>query len=66
VPNHVTGASAILNWLEERGLTLAACAQADLDQWLAGTSAVLIRSANFVRWAVSRRLACSLTAPATR
>jgi hypothetical protein len=46
---------AFLDWLEERGLTLAACTQADLDQWPAGTSAVLARSANFVRWAVSRR-----------
>lgn len=42
------------------------CTQADFDQWLAGSSAALARSANFVRWAVSRRHACSLTAPATR
>ena len=31
-----------------------------------GSSAVLARSANFVRWAVSRRHASCLTAPATR
>lgn len=66
VRDHVTAAATFLDWLEERGLTLAACTQADLDQWLAGTSAVLARSANFVRWAVSRRHANRLTAPATR
>jgi hypothetical protein len=66
VRDHVTAAAAFLDWLEERGLTLAACTQADLDQWLAGTSAVLARSASFVRWAVSRRHASRLTAPATR
>jgi hypothetical protein len=49
VRDHVTAAAAFLDWLEERGLTLAACTQADLDQWLAGTSAILARSSNFVR-----------------
>jgi len=66
VRDHVTAAAALLDWLEERGLTLARCTQADLDQWLAGSSAALARSANFVRWAVSRRHASRLTAPATR
>ena len=66
VRDHVTAAAAFLDWLEERGLTLAACTQADLDQWLAGSSAILARSSNFVRWAVSRRHASRLTAPATR
>ncbi len=64
--DHVAAASAFLHWLEERGRTLAACTQAELDQWLAGPSARLVRSANFVRWAVARRHACGLTAPATR
>ncbi len=40
--------------------------QADLDQWLAGTSALRARSANFVHWAASHRHASRLTAPATR
>jgi hypothetical protein len=66
VRDQVTAAAAFLDWLEARGLTLAACAQADLDQWLAGTSGHLARSANFVRWAAARRHACGLTAPATR
>src|SRR5260370_1079564 len=64
--DHVAAASAFLHWLEERGRTLAACTQAELDQWLAGPSARLVRSANFVRWAVARRHGCGLTAPATR
>jgi hypothetical protein len=64
--DQVTAASAFLDWLEARGLTLAACTQADLDQWLAGTSGHLIRSANFVRWAVARRHDSRLTAPASR
>ncbi len=34
--------------------------------WLAGTSGHRVRSANFVRWAVARRHASGLTAPATR
>jgi hypothetical protein len=66
VRDQVTAAAAFLDWLTARGLTLAACTQADLDQWLAGTSGHLIRSANFVRWAVARRHASGLTAPATR
>ncbi len=66
VRDHVAAAAAFLDWLTARGLTLAACTQADLDQWLAGTSSHLVRSANFVRWAVARRHASGLTAPATR
>jgi hypothetical protein len=48
------------------GLTLGACTQADLDQWLSGISSHLVRSANFVRWAVARKHASGPTAPATR
>jgi hypothetical protein len=66
VHDHVTAAAAFLDWLTARGLTLAACTQAHLDQWLAGTSGHLVRSANFVRWAVARRHASRLTAPASR
>jgi hypothetical protein len=66
VRDHVAVAAAFLDWLTARGLTLAACTQADLDQWLASTSGHLIRSASFVRWAVARRHASGLTAPATR
>ena len=66
VHDQVAAASSFLDWLTARGLTLASCTQAELDQWLAGTSAHLVRSANFVRWAVARRHASGLTAPATR
>jgi hypothetical protein len=66
VHDHAAAAAAFLDSLTARGLTLAACTQADLDQWLSGTSSQLIRSANFVRWAVARRHASGLTAPATR
>ena len=64
--DHVAAAAAFLDWLTARGLTLGTCTQADLDQWLAGTSGHLVRSANFVRWAVRRKHASGLTAPATR
>jgi hypothetical protein len=62
----LAAAAAFLDWLTEHRLTLGTCTQADLDQWLAGTSSHLVRSAKFVRWAVARRHACGLTAPATR
>jgi hypothetical protein len=60
VRDQATAAAAFLDWLEARGLTLATCTQARLDQWLAGTSGHLARSANFVRWADA--LAGTLTA----
>ncbi|MFI5067375.1 MAG: hypothetical protein ACHP9Z_25800 [Streptosporangiales bacterium] len=66
VRDQVTAAAAFLNWLSARGLTLAGCTQAELDQWLAGKSGHLARSANFVRWAAARRHAFRLTAPASR
>ena len=66
IHDHVTAAAAFLAWLEARGLTLASCTQADLDQWLAGASGIIARSPAFVRWAVRRRHASGLTAPASR
>ena len=66
VRDQVTAAAAFLDWLEARGLTLGTCTQAELDQWLAGNSSYLARSANFARWAVARRHASRLTAPASR
>jgi hypothetical protein len=66
VRDQVTAAATFLDWLETRGLTLAGCTQAELDQWLAGKSGHLARSANFVRWAIARRHASGLTAPASR
>ena len=66
VRDQVTAAATFLDWLTARGLTLAICTQADLDQWLAGKSGHPARSANFVRWAVAHRHASRLTAPASR
>ena len=66
VRDQVTAAAAFLDWLEARGLTLGMCTQAELDQWLAGNSSYLARSANFARWAVARRHASRLTAPSSR
>jgi hypothetical protein len=66
IRRQVTDAAAFLYWLEVHGLTLATCAQADLDQWLAGNPAQASRSANFVRWATTHRHASRLTAPTTR
>jgi hypothetical protein len=66
VHDQVTAAAVFLDWLTARGLTLAACTQAEPGQRLAGTSGHLARSANFVRWAITRRHACGLTAPASR
>ena len=66
VRDQVTAAAAFLDWLEARGLTLGTCTQAELDQWLAGNSSYLARSANFARWAVARRHASHLTAPSSR
>ena len=47
VRDQVTAAAAFLDWLEARGLTLGTCTRAELDQWLAGNSSYLARSANF-------------------
>ena len=66
VQHNVTAAAALIRWLEERGLTLAACTQAGHDQWMTGDSGHRARSAGFVRWAVRHRHASVLTAPAVR
>jgi hypothetical protein len=63
---NVTAAMAFLDWLDARGLTLATCAQGDLDAWMAGAStAQKGRTGHFVRWARSRKHT-RLDFPATR
>ena len=63
--NQVTAAAAFLDWLDTRGLTLAACTQAELDQWLAGNSCH--RPGRQLRAVGGRRRHASrLTAPASR
>ena len=62
----ITAAMAFLDWLDAHGLTLAACAQGDLDTWMAGAStAQKGRTGHFVRWARSRKHT-RLDFPATR
>ena len=48
---------AFLDWLAERGLTLASCTQASLDEWMAAASASQRGAAgHFVRWARNQKL----------
>jgi hypothetical protein len=62
----IAAALAFLDWLDVRRLTLATCAQGDLDAWMAGAStAQKGRTGHFVRWARSRKHA-SVDFPATR
>jgi hypothetical protein len=58
--NNIRAAVSFLTWLRSRGITLATCRQADIDQWLAtGPSACLAR--DFLAWAASRRRCQQLT-----
>ncbi len=62
----IAAAAAFLDWLDARGLSLAAFAQGDQDVWAAGAStAQKGRTGHFVRWARSRRHT-SVDFPATR
>ena len=61
--NNIRAAASLLAWLRGRGTTLAACGQADIDQWLrTGPSACLAR--DFLTWAASRGHCRRLTIPA--
>jgi hypothetical protein len=59
--NALTAAAGLLNWLQERGQTLATCAQDDIDDWL--TIDTFSRSHGFVTWAVSCRHAHNIQVP---
>jgi hypothetical protein len=60
--NNIRAAVSFLTWLRSRGITLATCSQADVDQWLdTGPSARLAR--DFLAWAASRRHCQQLTIP---
>jgi hypothetical protein len=63
---HVAAADNFLRRLEARGQSLGACTQLQLDEWLAGRPSYAEQCASFVRWAVARRYAHGLKAPATR
>ena len=61
--NNIRAAVSFLGWLQDHGTTLAACGQADIDQWLrTGPSACLTR--DFLTWAAARGHSCPLTIPA--
>ena len=61
--NHIRAAAGLLAWLRDRGTTLGACGQADIDQWLStGPSASLAR--DFLAWAASRGHCQPLSIPA--
>jgi len=61
--NHIRAAASLLAWLRRRGTELAACGQADIDQWLrTGPSASLAR--DFLAWAASRGHCQQLSIPA--
>ncbi len=66
VRRHVADAAAFLDWLDSHELSLPACTQAELDQWLATEPRRADKSAGFVRWALTHRHASRLTAPASR
>jgi len=61
--NNIRAAAGLLAWLRGRGTELAACGQADIDQWLrTGPSACLAR--DFLAWAASRGHCQRLSIPA--
>ena len=64
---HVTAAANFLDWLAERGLTLDACTQADLDRWTSNPEASYRDdTSHFIRWSVQHRHATGLTYATTR
>jgi hypothetical protein len=64
---HLTAAINFLDWLAAENLTLASCAQPDLDRWASGEDVTYRdETAHFVRWSVTHRHASRLTFGATR
>ena len=60
----VQAASAFLDWLDGRGLDLAAAGQGDLDRWLVTHRPDVARELSpFLSWARQRRLCGELTIP---
>jgi hypothetical protein len=56
-------ALAFLAWLDDRGTTLGAATQADVDDWLHGASQQRYLLRDFLIWASARRLAGQVTVP---
>ena len=57
-------ALAFLAWLDDRGTTLGAATQADVDDWLHGATRYRYLLRDFLTWASARRLAGQVTVPA--
>ena len=57
-------ALAFLAWLDDRGTTLGAATQADVDDWLDGATHYRYLLRDFLTWASARRLAGKVTVPA--
>ncbi|MCF3105731.1 hypothetical protein IPZ58_29690 [Streptomyces roseoverticillatus] len=67
VRQHLRAAVHLLNWLDTQGLTLATCRQIDLERWMTSDDVRHRREAgNFVRWALSQKIARDLSFPAVR
>jgi hypothetical protein len=62
VRSHATAAAGFLDWLATHRLTLADCAQPDLERWVSSADASYkVEASHFIRWAVHRRQASGLT-----
>jgi hypothetical protein len=55
---------AFLAWLDDRGTTLGAATQADVDDWLHGATHYRYLLRDFLTWASARRLVGNITVPA--
>ena len=67
IRQRVRAAIVLLDWLHARGLTLAACRQADIDAWLTSPEAThLAEAGQFVRWATTQRAARGIDYPAVK
>lgn len=60
----ILAALAFLAWLDDRGTTLGAATQADVDDWLHGATHCRYLLRDFLIWASARRLAGQVTVPA--
>jgi hypothetical protein len=60
----ILAALAFLAWLDDRGATLGAATQADVDTWLHGATRYRYLLRDFLSWATARRLAGHVTVPA--
>ena len=61
--NNVRVAASLLAWLRDRGTSLSACAQADIDLWL-GTGQAACQARDFLLWAAARSHCTDLDIPA--